>query len=462
MKKNIYSELIIHVLKILDRRQKKSALILLLFMIIGMMFEIFLLKNLLFLLNFISKPVEEVPETIFFLKKIFSFEDASIVVLFLFIITFFIKILITILLKLKESKFIFSLKAQLSEKLFKGYLKLPFIYHQRTNTAKMFKNITVEVDQFSILVFSLSTFVLEAIIFLGISSYLIFFNPFTSAICIFTFIMFGYFFNLFNKSKLREMSLDRIKHQEARIKSIMEAIAGIREIKLFAKESTVLQDFNVHNYAISNISVSSSIRNALTKPAFEIFMLLFLSIFLFYFISQNILSASIIPVFGVYLAAAYRLVPSISQLVHSIQIMQFNLKCAKNLSDEINKFKIEESKKTQENCLITFNKDILIKSLSFSYQPEEENSKNLILENIDFKINKGDLVGIQGKSGSGKSTLLDLILGVLQLKEGSIEVDNKTINKNNFKSWHKLIGYVPQKITIIEESIKNNILFGTN
>lgn len=461
MKKNIYSELFFYLLKILNHNQKKSAIALLMLMILGMIIEIFLLKNLLVFLNFLTNSNSKIPEIIIFIQKNIQVQEVSILVLLLFVFTFLTKTIISIILRWKESKFIFSLKAQISERLFHGYLKLPFIYHQRTNTAKILKNITFEVEQFSILIFAISTLILELLVLVGISIYLMFFDFFISAICVLAFLIFGYFFNLFNKKKLRTMSVARLKHQDGRIKSIMEGLAGMREIKLWAKENDILNNFSLHNDAIAKISISTSLRNTLSKPSFEIFMLIFLSIFLSYFITRDLLTASVIPIFGIYLAAAYRLVPSIAQIVQSIQSIQFNLRCAKNLSDDVDKFDAEENNKANLKSNISFNSELEISGCVFAYKSKEEQSKELVLNNLNLKIKKGDFVGIQGASGSGKSTLIDIILGLHKPLSGKILVDNTNI-EGNLTKWQSLIGCVPQEVFILDDTLKKNIAFGVS
>lgn len=461
MQKNIYIELLYYLRNILNYKQKKSAATLLVLMVVGMILEIFLLKNLLILLNFLTNPNIEIPEIILKIGEIFSTNKNTILVLLLFVATFLTKTLISILMRWKESKFIFSLKAQISEKLFFGYIKLPFIFHQRTNAAKILKNITFEVEQFSILIFAISTLILELLVLAGISIYLMFFDFFISAICVLAFLIFGYFFNLFNKKKLRTMSVARLKHQDGRIKSIMEGLAGMREIKLWAKENDILNNFSLHNDAIAKISISTSLRNALSKPSFEIFMLIFLSIFLSYFITRDLLTASVIPIFGIYLAAAYRLVPSIAQIVQSIQSIQFNLRCAKNLSDDVDKFDAEEKSKTKIKSKISFNSELEISDCDFAYKSKEEQPKEFVLNNLNLKIKKGDFVGLQGASGSGKSTLIDIIVGLHKPLGGKILVDNTNID-DNLTKWQSLIGCVPQEVFILDDTLKKNIAFGVS
>lgn len=461
-KNNIFYELFSYLKIILNKEQKNSALKLFLIMLIGMSLEILLLNNLFILLNFLTNMNIEVPEIINFFSTLFNSENLPLLVLLLFVFTFFMKTISAIIVKWQEGKFMFSLKAKISERLFLGYLNLPLIFHQRTNTAKTLKNITFEVDQFSFLINAISTLSLEFLVLTGISIYLIFVDPLISIVCIISFLIFGYFFNLINKKKIKIMSEKRLVHQDGRIKSIMEGLIGMRELKIWLKENSFLNSFIFHNNQIKNILISTTLRSNLSKPSFEIFMLLMLSIFLIYFLSNNLLNAKVIPMFGLYLAAAYRLVPSISKIVQSIQNIQFNLTCAKNLKNEVLNFnemsKIKKNKIDESKNF--FQSKIEFKNLTFSYDMSS-NKKENVLENINFDIKKGDCVGIVGDSGSGKSTLIDLLIGLQTPSSGEILVDG--ININQFVSnWQKLLGCVPQEVFIADDSLKKNIAFGVS
>jgi ABC-type bacteriocin/lantibiotic exporter with double-glycine peptidase domain len=167
--------------------------------------------------------------------------------------------------------------------------------------------------------------------------------------------------------------------------------------------------------------------------------------------------------FGLYLAASYRFVPSISKIVQSIQNIQFNLACAKNLKNEILNFneisKIKKKIKMHENKNI-FQSKIEFKNLSFSYDLNSI-KENTVLKNINFEIKKGECVGIVGNSGSGKSTLTDLLIGLQTPTTGEILVDSVNINRF-INNWQKLLGCVPQEVFISDDSLKKNIAFGVS
>ena len=93
--------------------------------------------------------------------------------------------------------------------------------------------------------------------------------------------------------------------------------------------------------------------------------------------------------------------------------------------------------------------------MSFNY----DNREKIAVNNINIDIKKGSIVGIIGKSGSGKSTLVDIILGLIDPKKGNVYIDDKNIDSFK-KSWQKQIGYIPQDIYLLDDSIMNNIVFG--
>ena len=105
---------------------------------------------------------------------------------------------------------------------------------------------------------------------------------------------------------------------------------------------------------------------------------------------------------------------------------------------------------------LTFTKDIQLENISFSYAKEEDE----VLKNINLMISQGEIIGLAGESGSGKSTLVNLFLGLIQPSNGELRVDNKKLDCSNFSDWQRMIGYVPQEIYLLDDSLRRNIAFG--
>ena len=153
------------------------------------------------------------------------------------------------------------------------------------------------------------------------------------------------------------------------------------------------------------------------------------------------------------------MMPSANKILVSIQSLNFAKVSIDLLEKELINTKNNISKNVITNDVgFNFEEQIEIDNLSFKYKNE---NKNYDLFNLNFKIKKGEILGITGPSGSGKSTLVDLILGFYNPNQGSIKVDGKNINLN-LSSWQNIIGYVPQSIFLIDDTIKENIILSDN
>ena len=160
------------------------------------------------------------------------------------------------------------------------------------------------------------------------------------------------------------------------------------------------------------------------------------------------------PKLALFAAAAFRIMPSISRLIVNFQALKFAIPSVNKLYKEF-PLKNHLSIPTNSSKIIDFKKEINISNLSFKYPDNAEN----ILQDINVKIKFGESIGIVGKTGEGKSTFIDLICGLLEPQNGSILVDNNNI-LNNLRSWQKHIGYVTQNTYLLDDTIKENIIFG--
>ena len=163
-------------------------------------------------------------------------------------------------------------------------------------------------------------------------------------------------------------------------------------------------------------------------------------------------STKIITTLGIFIAATFRMIPSINRMLSSLQNLKYY---SSSVEIIFNEFKDYFKTKYDNKDLISipFSKNIKIENLTFFYK------KQIILNDINLNIQKGDVIGIIGSSGSGKSTFIDLINGLLKPSMGEILVDGIDINKEK-NDWKKNIGYVGQDIFLIDDTIKKNIAFG--
>ena len=209
----------------------------------------------------------------------------------------------------------------------------------------------------------------------------------------------------------------------------------------------------------ANIQRKQSILTYLPKPVMEtvcICSLLFAMIIKIAVVGSDI--SSFVTTLSVFAVAAFRMLPSFNKITGYISGMMFNKPSIdavyKDLLEieKLNNQKVAEQQDSQE---IVFKETIELKQLSFHY-PESE---QWILKNANLKIAKNTSVAFIGASGAGKTTAADLILGILEPQEGTIAIDGTDIRKC-MSSWHESIGYIPQTIYLMDDTIRANIAFG--
>lgn len=445
---------------VLTRKQKKSAIFLAILITISMAFEILTLNSLFILLTYMTNPISlDNSQIIIYLKNLELNYDINLVIAIFFISIFTLKTLINIFISWKENKFIFFTRAELSYSYFKGYVYLPSIFHLRTNTSDLIKNITIEVDYFTVALKALLIIVMEIIILFGLSIFLLFINFKITLLSIISLILFSLIFSLINTKKILSMGKRRIIVVQQRLKSIIEGLSGSKVFELTGSQKNLIHNFSVNNNTIAKIAHSVGFRRDLPRPLFEIFVLLIIgSIFIYNFNTQNNFK-DFIPVLGVFLTAAYRLIPSFGRILSNLQSFQFGIQAAAKLSQDRGKFNIQNTIEEKEIKKFDFKNYINFNNVNFSYKDSAKEDSSLVLKNINLKIKKGSKVGIIGGSGSGKSTFLDLLMGLIFSQDGEILIDGKKIQEIK-SSWQKTIGCVPQEVFILDNTLKRNVAFG--
>ena len=166
---------------------------------------------------------------------------------------------------------------------------------------------------------------------------------------------------------------------------------------------------------------------------------------------------NLLPLLALYAIAFFRVYPSINRIINSIAIMKFYYTGVNYSFNEKKKSNYYKNYQINKSEKINFLYQIEFKNIFFRY----DKSKDFLLKDINFKIKKNEIIGIIGKNGSGKSTLCNLLLGLLKPERGAIIIDDKININERYSDYKKILSFVPQKIYLLNDTIKNNILFGS-
>ena len=355
-----------------------------------------------------------------------------------------------------QYKFVNSINANLSTKILKNYLFQNFEFHLKSDSSKLLRNIRDEVSQFShgAILQSLNL-ITESLIFLSILVLLLYFET-KFVIFSFAFILFlGIVYFVFIRSTYQKWGNIRQKFASISLKNAIESIHGIKDIKIFKSESFFLKNYFNGMKMLAKANIIITTLNQIPRLILELFIIIIVCFFIFYNFNDKIMNANLLPSLGLFIAASFKLIPSLSRIINSLNGLKFNLPATLIVKRELGLIKNIKTNEINNNEILNFEEDIKIENLSFKYP----NREDFVFKDIKLTIKKNTLVGIRGESGSGKSTFIDLIIGLQDPSNGQILIDGKKLisNKDN---WLKKIGYVPQKVYITNDTLKNNIALG--
>jgi ATP-binding cassette, subfamily B, bacterial PglK len=352
-----------------------------------------------------------------------------------------------------QTHFAYGIQKQISTRLFHIYLSQPYIFHLQRNSAQLIRNITGETSLLSISVNAFLLVIAESLVIIGITGLLIWLEPIGALVVVSVLSIAGYGFLRLTKRKIASWAPQRQYHDGMRIQHLQQGLGCIKDVILLDRKNHFLEQFRLHNYkSVEVISHQLSLQH-IPRLGLEFFAISALACLVLAMLYQDKSLTEIVPVLGLFAAAAFRLLPSANRMLQSIQTVRFSLPIVNLLHHELTLEPFVENKQSQ-HVFRNF-KEITISNLCFSYPDTEV----LALRDISLTIKKGNTVGLIGASGSGKSTLTDLIMGLLQPMSGQISIDGQNIYQN-VKSWQSKIGYVPQSIYLMDDTIRRNIAFG--
>ena len=444
----------------LDKNHKKQLSIMSIMIFLSVFFDTMGIGMIIPIINILidNNLIDKFP----FLSPVFNLlgnPDKNVLLLYFvtfLALIFLIKNFFLGLLTWKKSYFTYSIQNYYSKKLMNNYLKKPYSFHINNNSSKLINNIVNETSlasgQFIISLIDLviDTMVIAALFFLLLSV-----EPIITISMVLIFIFFGSLYFFLVKQKLLKYGYIRQKTYADQLKLYKEIFSNIKFFLIHKKTKKVIDEISVNLNKIKDFNVKYIFISAFPKLLFEyIIIIIFCLLIMVFIYSDFLLIENLVPSLALFSVAAFRMLPSSNKILLSLQKIKYSKSAIELIYEEI---KDNYNEKLIENTDLSLNfKKLSLKNLSFKYQ----STNNFLFKDISLDISKGKIYGITGLTGSGKTTLADIIMGLNNKADGKILL-NDSLDLNKYKnSWQKLIGYVPQNIYLLDDTIKNNIAFG--
>lgn len=452
---------------LLTPRERRGLYVLLGILMVGGLFETFGIASVLPFMAVLSQPqrIETQPK-LHALYEALGFTSTNHFLIFLGIGSFLfvlVGVFTHIISLYAIARFSNMRSYSMSSRLLRGYLGQPYSWFLNRHSADLGKSLLNEVD--SVVTHTMIPtlkMISNLFIVLFVVALLVFLQPW---VALGTALALGSCYAvilLVSKKYLTHFGRQRFLATGQRYRIAQEATGGIKDVKLLGLENVYLRRFQIpsRQFARANTFrsvVSESPRYLLQGLAFG-GMLLMILILLFTGDGKSL--AGVLPLLAIYAFAGLRLLPAMQQIYSELTMIRFNRMALDSLHEDM--LEIQEAQQDdlppEERRVepVHLTEKLELVDVHYSYPLAERPA----LRGLSLTIPARSTVGVVGGTGAGKTTAVDLILGLLDLQQGRLEADGVPIERANMRAWQNTIGYVPQAIFLIDDTVAANIAFG--
>tara|TARA_Y100000591_G_C21846822_1_gene709207 strand:+ start:148 stop:1851 length:1704 start_codon:yes stop_codon:yes gene_type:complete len=438
----------------LKKNEKNKFFLIFIFMFFLIILELFSLALFLPLISLIISD-NKIPllGDISFINNLDRF-DQIIFFLILIISAFVLKNLFYGYLIYFRKKFLSDIQVDFTSRIFKSYLSQSYSFYLKKDKSEIMRNLGI-VSEYIIVLENFVSLMLESLILIGIFLIILIKDAQVGLFILFFSLFFLYFSTSILKNKFRKYGIIVNEYEEKLIKVYLDTLGSIKDILLQKKQDYFLNQFskNISKQAYTN--VKNSFLLEMPRLFIEIFIVVTISLLVYFLISKNLDSESILITLTFIVTLIFRAIPAISRIVFQLNSLSFKIDIMNKVNHLISKLKSGDTLISKYDEIDFKNFDL--KNVSFKYG---DTHSNFIFKNLNLEIKKKDVIGIIGASGSGKSTLIDIISGMLKPEIGEIKINDRLVDPDMIASWQSKIAYISQKNYLMNASILENIAFG--
>ena len=439
--------------RLLNGRERTGLGWIFVLMLIGTVLEMFSLGLVVPIVGLLNRPdyIERVP----FVVDIFGYPTQAQYItgaMGLLVIAYVVKTIFMVWRIWVQRGFSNAVTTRVGNELYEKYLRQTYAFHLQRNSAVMIRNAQNSSSLMGGIIDPLLLIASEFFITGGLFGLMLWFEPIGTISAVFVFGTFSWIFRRFTSRRIRDWGEARSFHVGKMIQHLQQGFGGIKDVKTLGREEFFIEEYSKHLTGTAYIDRRFSVAQILPRLGMELLTIICLALLVSIMILSDRSIDNILPILTLFGAAAFRLLPSLNQVINSFMSIGINRPILNNLYDDLGLSTAEYLNRNKHGHLTN---QIEVAKLSFGYEGTEREA----LSGVSLTIVRGEAVGLIGSSGSGKSTLVDILLGLLEPTSGNVLVDGHDIQEN-LREWQDQIGYVPQSIFLTDDTLRRNVAFG--
>ena len=448
---------------LLDKKQKKTMASLTVLMVIGAALQTAGVGMILPVVSIVmdkeAMQKEGLLRDVYLLVGGGSETRFTILVMVALIIVFIIKNAFLYFQQKVTLSFVYTNQFRTSERMMKNYLRRGYEFYLNADTAVVQRSITSDVNNMYALILALLTLMSDAIVFVFLVTFCFLQDPTMTILIAGVLLLLLVLIKKVLKPILHKAGEDNQNYYSGLFKWISQTVQGIKEVKISCKEQYFVSEYVKCGKGYVDAVQKYSLFNQVPKLLIETICVICMIGYMMFMILTGINSEDMLTTLTAFAAAALVLLPCVNRVNNQINNISyfepFFMGVSDNLQDEISGVKVDMSYATDSDEKLPITEQIELKDIVYAYP----NTEKLIFDKADLTIPVGASVGIVGTSGAGKSTVVDILLGLLEVKSGQILADGQDV-KTRYRAWLKNIGYIPQMIFMLDDTIRKNVAFG--
>lgn len=447
---------------LLDKKQKRTMVGLMFLMVIGAFLQTAGVGLLVQVVSLVVDPEAVKSNAIAsFLYKLFgsgSYQSFAITVMILLIVTFVVKNAFLFIQQKLTFAFVYTNQFSTSERMMRNYLRRDYEFYLNADTAVVQRSITSDVNNMYALILAILQLLSDGVVSLFVVGYCFLANGTMTILMATVLIVLMVMIKKVLKPIMYKAGKDNQDYYSGLFKWISQTVQGIKEVKITCKERYFVDEYCKCGKGYVNAVQKYSLYNNVPKLLIETVCVGTMVGYMIVLVAQGASTDNMLTVFGTLAAAAFVLLPCVNRINNQITSIAyfepFFMGVTDDLQDEINEKKVDMSFAAASEKM-PVKKAIELKDITYAYPGTDK----LIFDKADFVVPIGKSVGIVGSSGAGKSTVVDILLGLLKVQEGNIYADGVDVQEN-YRGFLKNVGYIPQMIFMLDDTIRHNIAFG--
>ena len=355
-----------------------------------------------------------------------------------------------------QVRFLYNYQAKLAGELMAGYLNRPYALHLRHPTSELLQKVNGEVGALISGVLSPILWIIsESLVVTGLVLLALWVSPLGALAAMggLGLALWAYY-HLF-KARVEAWGRSTQEHSQGMYRQMQHGLGGIKEVKIFGRELFFSNAFSHHAQGLAHYTIRHNFLAQSSRNVIELLVIAVLLGAIMLLVGASEGTATIIPMLAFFAAAAFRLMPSAQRLLANANSIRYGARSLRLLRADLLGAPDPMPFSPSPANPVSFRDQLELRHVSFRYPGGHED----VLADLNLAIPRGAMVGFQGKSGAGKTTLVDLILGLLEPTQGEVWVDGNSIHQN-LPGWQAKVGYVPQSIFLVDDTLRRNVAFG--